>query len=52
MARQRAERSLRWSLPADPFPMPDTSCLDPEDAARVLGEYFYWEDYGDRNGIG
>jgi hypothetical protein len=51
--RSAARRRSRGThgRPTEPelSPWPDTTGLSEEDAARVWGEFFYWEDYHDRN---
>ena len=49
--KRRAKKSRHGRAastePLDPWP--DTTGLSEEDAARVIGEFLYWEDYADRN---
>jgi hypothetical protein len=46
--RTSAPRSRRGGVATESY-LPDTSGLSDEEAARVWGEYFYWEDYAARN---
>jgi hypothetical protein len=51
-ARKRAKRRNRkHGREAEPAltSWPDTTGLSDEEAARVWGEFFFWEDYHDRN---
>lgn len=52
-AKKRAEKARlkRRAAPTSGYVNlePDTTGLSEEEAARVWGEYFYWEDYHDRN---
>lgn len=53
-ARKRAERwwheqGRRAGHEPELDPWPDTTGLSDEEAACVMGEFFYWEDYFDRN---
>ena len=44
-AKRKHGREPELALP----PWPDTTGMNDEDAARVIGEVLYWEDYHDRN---
>ncbi len=52
-ARRRDEKHRQQSRRAEPETEfsgePDTSGLSEEEAAQVWGEFFYWEDYFERN---
>lgn len=47
----RSERWRKHGRRAEPelAPWPDTTGMSEEEAARVIGEFLYWEDYHDRN---
>lgn len=47
-ARRAKKKRLRAQEPVHD-PWPDTTGLSDEQAARVMGEFFFWEDYHERN---
>lgn len=49
--KRRGERYRKGRHQAEPelSPWPDTTGMNEEEAARVIGEFLYWEDYADRN---
>ncbi len=51
--KKRAEKARQKRRPEPTsgvaHPWPDTTGLSEEEATRVWSEYYYWEDYYDRN---